>query len=85
MLQRHKESKMHREAEMIEAARLGSQRDGGIRQAFSARVIVQRKVLIGALNLMYWLAKEEVRYSSKTSCQYIGRVRSLSPLQCTSW
>ena len=28
MLHRHKESKMHQEAEMIEAARLGSQRDG---------------------------------------------------------
>ena len=65
MLQRHKESKMHQEAEMIEAARLESQRDGGIRQAFSARVIVQRKALIGALKLMYWLAKEEVAHTTK--------------------
>ena len=60
MLQHHKESMMYQEAEMIEAARLGSQRGGGIRQAFSSRVIVQRKASIGALKLMYWLAIEEV-------------------------
>ena len=62
VLQRHKESKMHQEAEEIEAARLSSQRDGGIRQAFSARIMLQRKALIGALHIMYWLAKEEIAH-----------------------
>ena len=56
---------MHKEAEELEAARLASQRNGGIKQAFSARVVVQRKALIGALQLMYWLAKEEVAHTTK--------------------
>jgi len=64
-LQCHKDSEMHKEAEEMEAARLASQRDGGIRQAFSTRVIVQRKALIGALHLMYWLAKQEVAHTTK--------------------
>ena len=65
ILQRHKDSKMHQEAEMLEATKLASQKDGGIRQAFSARVTIQRKALIGALHLMYWLAKEEVAHTTK--------------------
>ena len=60
IIQCHKDSKMHKEAEELEAARLASQKDGGIRQAFSSRIMIQRKALIGALKLMYWLAKEEV-------------------------
>ena len=44
---------------------MASQRDGGLRQAFSARVTVQRKALIGALNLMYWLAKQEIAHTTK--------------------
>ena len=53
IIQRHKDSKMHKEAEELEATRLASQKDGGLRQAFSSRVMLQRKALIGALNLMY--------------------------------
>ena len=56
---------MYKEVEQLEAARLASQRDGGIRQAFSTRVMVQRKALIGVLNLMYWLAKQEVAHTTK--------------------
>ena len=40
------------------ATRLGSERDRGVRQAFSNRVMIQRKAVIGALHLVYWLAKE---------------------------
>ena len=36
-----------------------------IRQAFSSRVTLQRKALIGALNLIYWLAKQEVAHTTK--------------------
>lgn len=55
MLQRHKESIMHKKAQQLEAARLVSERNGGIRQVFSSRVVVQRQ---GALRLLYWLAKD---------------------------
>ena len=39
IIQHHKDSKMHKEAEELEAARLA---DGGLRQAFSNRVTMQR-------------------------------------------
>ena len=66
-MQRHKDSKMHKEAEELETTRLASRKDGGIRQAFSSRITVQRKALIGALKLLYWLAKEEVVHTTKFS------------------
>ena len=65
ILQCHKDSNMHKEAAELEAARLASRRNGGIKQAFSACVVVQRNALIGALQLMYWLAKEEVAHTTK--------------------
>ena len=49
MLQRHKGSKMHQDAEAREAERLALQCDSGIVQAFSARIMINRKALIGAL------------------------------------
>ena len=55
----------HKQAEELEAARLASQQNGGIRQAFSARVALKRKALIGALHPMYWLAKLEVAPTTK--------------------
>ena len=67
MLHRHKASKMHQDAEACEADRLASQSDGGIVQAFSARVMMNRKALIGALRIMYWLAKEEIAHTTKFS------------------
>ena len=56
---------MHKEAQQLEATRLASEKDGRIRQAFSHRVVVQRKALVGALKLLYWLAKEEVAHTTK--------------------
>lgn len=56
---------MHKDAEQHEAQRLASQRDGGIIQAFSVRVSLNRKALIGALKMMYWLAKEEIAHTTK--------------------
>ena len=44
---------MHKEAR-LEATRLASERDGGIRQIFASGVVLQRKALIGALHLLYW-------------------------------
>ena len=66
-MQRHKDSKMHKEAEELETTRLASRKNGGIRQAFSAHATVQKIALIGALKLMYWLAKEEVAHTTKFS------------------
>ena len=63
----HKEFKMHQEREELETTRLVSRKDGGIRQAFSARITVQRKALLGALKLTYWLAKQEVAHTTKFS------------------
>ena len=65
MLERHEKSEMHMEARERERARIASQRSGGIRQAFSQQVVVQRKALIGALKMVYWLAKEEVAHTTK--------------------
>ena len=59
ILQRHKGSKMHQDAEARVAERLASHRDGGIVQAFSARVMINRRALIRAIQMMYLLAKEE--------------------------
>ena len=67
MLHRHKASKMHQDAEACEADRLASESDGGIVQAFSARVMMSRKALLGALQIMYWLAKEEIAHTTKFS------------------
>ena len=67
MLQRHKTSQMHKNAEVFEAQRLASWRDGGIAQAFSSRVLINRKALIGAIKMMYWLAKEEIAHTTKFS------------------
>lgn len=58
---------MHKGAEQREAQRLASQRDGGIIQAFSVRVSLNRKALIGALKKMYWLAKEEIAHTTNFS------------------
>ena len=68
MLHHHKASNMHQDAEACEADRLASQSDGGgIVQAFSARVMMNRKALLGTLQIMYWLAKEEIAHTTKFS------------------
>lgn len=67
MLQRHKCSAMHQDAEAHKADRLASKCNGGIAQAFSSRVISNRKAFIGALKIMCWLAKEEVPHIIKCS------------------
>ncbi len=72
ILQRHKRSLMHKEAEEMEATRLASKKDGGIRQVMSARVLAQRKAIIGALQMMYWLAKEEIPHTTNFSSLKAG-------------
>ena len=65
MLERHEKSVMHRDAKECETTRMASQCNGGIRQAFSQRVIFQRKALTRDLKMIYWLAKEKVAHTTK--------------------
>ena len=64
ILQRHKRSEMHSKSQRRECLRLASERNGGIRQAFSARVVVNRKALIGSLQILYWLVREEIAHTT---------------------
>ena len=66
-LQRHKASSMHKEAEELESYRVASQHDGGIVSAFSSTISAQRKALVGAMKLLYWLAKEDISITTKFS------------------
>ena len=66
-LQRHKVSSIHKEAEELESYRVASQCDEGIVSAFSSTVSSQRKALVGAMKLLYWLAKEEISITTKLS------------------
>ena len=40
-------------------------RDGGLEMAFQQQVVAQRKAVIGALKVVYWLVKEEIAYTTK--------------------
>ena len=40
-------------------------RDKGLVMAFQQQVVTQTKALIGALKVAYWLAKEELAYTTK--------------------
>ena len=72
---------MHAEAMERERARLSSQRSGGIQQAFSQQVVLQRKALIGALKMVYWLAKEEVAHTMKFASLMELSINLRSPIQ----
>ena len=58
---------MHQDAEASEAERLASQYVGGIVQAFSACIMINRRALTGAIQMMYSLAKEEIAHTTKFS------------------
>ena len=64
MIDRHSKSAMHREA-IKETLRSQSSGDGGIVRAFECQVTAQRKAVVGAMKVMYWLAKEEVAHTTK--------------------
>lgn len=56
---------MHKEALELESTRLASERSEGIRQTYASRVVQQRKALIGALRVIYSLAREEIAHTTK--------------------
>ena len=65
MIQRHADSSMHKEALDRKSTRLSVLRQGGIQQAFQRQVSVQKKALVGALKIVYYLAKEEIPLTTK--------------------
>ena len=42
-----------------------STRDGGIARALEKQITLQRNAVVGAMKIMYWLAKEEVAHTTK--------------------
>ena len=65
MIDRHSKSVMHKEALERETTRLSVERHGGIQQAFQRQVCVQRKALVGAIKIVYCLAKQEIPLTTK--------------------
>ena len=57
-IERHSNSAMHREAVEKEALLKQSRRDGGIARAFEKQITLQRQAVVGAMKIIYWLAKE---------------------------
>ena len=65
IIDRHSKSAMHREAVEKEVLLKQSARDGGIARAFEKQVTAQRNAVVGAMKVVYWLAKEEVAHTTK--------------------
>ena len=64
-IERHARSETHIRCAESELMREQALRDGGLQMAFQQQVIAQRKAVIGALKVVYWLAKEEIAYTTK--------------------
>ena len=60
----HSQSNMHKEAVECEATRLSVECHGGLQQAFQRQVCVQRRVVVGALRIVYCLAKQEIPFTT---------------------
>ena len=56
---------MHREAVEKEALLKQSTHDGGIARAFEKQITARRNAVVGAMKIVYWLAKEEVAHTTK--------------------
>ena len=64
-IERHKKSEVYARSVDLELHREQAVREGGIMMAFQQQVVAQRKAVIGALKVVYWLAKEEIAYTTK--------------------
>ena len=64
-IEHHSNSEVHARSAELELNREQAVRDGGIVMAFQQQVVAQRKAVIGALKVVYWLAKEEIAYTTK--------------------
>ena len=57
---RHAESRMHRDAAMVEAEHSA----GGIRQAFQDAVTLEMKAVVGCCKCIYFLCKQEIAHTT---------------------
>lgn len=64
-MKRHSKSAMHSDAVSSEKTRLASQQSGGIAQALESQVELGKAAVIGAMKSIYWLAKEDIAYTTK--------------------
>ena len=55
---------MHREA-VEKKTLLKQSRRGGVARAFEKQITLQRQAVVGAMKIIYWLAKEEVAHTTK--------------------
>ena len=74
-----KRSEVHARSAELELNREQAVRDGGLMMAFQQQVAAQRKAVIGALKVVYWLAKEELAYTTK----YESLLKLAQNLGCT--
>ena len=59
---------MHKEAvEQVCACQVVTAR-GGIKEAVQVQVKLQRSAVIGAMNCLYWLCKQEIAHTTKSPC-----------------
>ena len=64
-IERHASSETHIRCAERELRREQALRDSGLEIAFQQQVVAQCKAVIGALKVVYWLAKEEIAYTTK--------------------
>ncbi|XP_038075866.1 uncharacterized protein LOC119743514 isoform X1 [Patiria miniata] len=64
-LDKRKSSLMHQTAEEMELSLKLAEKTGGVQEALSQQVNLQRTAFVTALRLLYWLAKEEVAHTTK--------------------
>ena len=62
---RHSQSDMHLAALEKERLAIAAAADGGIAQAFEKTVTLQTQALSGSMQILYWLAKNEVAHFTK--------------------
>ena len=80
ILQRHKDSDIHKETELLEATRLASAKDGGLKQILSVQVVLQKKVVLGCLKCTGW---QKRRYLIQLSLIF-SKIQLLSFVATTS-
>ena len=79
VLARHADSSMHKSAMMQEHDRLASQQGGGIEQAFSKAISIEKTAALGAMKCLYWLAKNEIAHTTS----YVPLLELVRSLGCS--
>ena len=64
-LKRHKTSKCHNAAKMLEASLCMSREDRGMQESFAAVESAEKKAMAGAIKCLYWLCKQDIPHTTK--------------------